>query len=127
MDELGSRIQHAGPGNATVALAPFFFSTTGMAYSILWPLKYLDEGEEVTRLGVDKFFLCLRTPFPVLRSGEEWRGEDLITSYHIPASEIFYLVLVQVQFEMLEFVPGGNLMRTFWEKSKKQTVYMYRS
>jgi len=49
MDELGSRIQHAGPGNATFAMAPFLFSNTGMAYSILWPIKAVSEGDEVTR------------------------------------------------------------------------------
>lgn len=83
MDELGSRIQHAGPENATVAIAPFFFSTTGMAYSFLWPLKYLDEGEEVTRL-VDTLFLCfclLTLYIPFLRSEEEWSGVELLSIY----------------------------------------------
>ncbi|XP_053438955.1 tubulin--tyrosine ligase-like protein 12 isoform X1 [Nycticebus coucang] len=47
MDEFGSRIQHADvPSFAT---APFFYMPQQMAYTMLWPLRDLDTGEEVTR------------------------------------------------------------------------------
>uniref|UniRef100_F6W449 Tubulin tyrosine ligase like 12 n=1 Tax=Macaca mulatta TaxID=9544 RepID=F6W449_MACMU len=47
MDEFGSRIQHADvPSFAT---APFFYMPQQLAYTLLWPLRDLDTGEEVTR------------------------------------------------------------------------------
>lgn len=47
MDEFGSRIQHAdAPSFAT---APFFYMPQRVAYTLLWPLRDLDTGEEVTR------------------------------------------------------------------------------
>ncbi|KAI4545808.1 tubulin--tyrosine ligase-like protein 12 [Ovis aries] len=47
MDEFGSRIQHADvPSFAT---APFFYAPQQVAYTLLWPLRDLDTGEEVTR------------------------------------------------------------------------------
>ncbi|XP_036722708.1 tubulin--tyrosine ligase-like protein 12 [Balaenoptera musculus] len=47
MDEFGSRIQHADvPSFAT---APFFYVPQRVAYTLLWPLRDLDTGEEVTR------------------------------------------------------------------------------
>lgn len=47
MDEFGSRIQHADmPSFAT---APFFYMPQQVAYTLLWPLRDLDTGEEVTR------------------------------------------------------------------------------
>nr|XP_021524349.1 tubulin--tyrosine ligase-like protein 12 [Aotus nancymaae] len=47
MDEFSSRIQHADvPSFAT---APFFYMPQQVAYTLLWPLRDLDTGEEVTR------------------------------------------------------------------------------
>ncbi|XP_005354493.2 tubulin--tyrosine ligase-like protein 12 [Microtus ochrogaster] len=47
MDEFGSRIQHSDvPSFAT---APFFYMPQQVAYTLLWPLRDLDTGEEVTR------------------------------------------------------------------------------
>ncbi|KAM9672248.1 tubulin--tyrosine ligase-like protein 12 [Trichechus inunguis] len=47
MDEFGSRIQHADV--PSVATAPFFYMPQQVAYTLLWPLRDLDTGEEVTR------------------------------------------------------------------------------
>uniref|UniRef100_H0UXV8 Tubulin tyrosine ligase like 12 n=1 Tax=Cavia porcellus TaxID=10141 RepID=H0UXV8_CAVPO len=47
MDEFGSRIQHAD--EPSFATAPFFYAPQGVAYTLLWPLRGLDTGEEVTR------------------------------------------------------------------------------
>ncbi|KAK6482752.1 tubulin--tyrosine ligase-like protein 12 [Huso huso] len=47
MDEFGSRIQHSN--EPTCCTAPFFYSTEEVAYTILWPLRDLENGEEVTR------------------------------------------------------------------------------
>ncbi|EPQ04225.1 Tubulin--tyrosine ligase-like protein 12 [Myotis brandtii] len=47
MDEFGSRIQHADV--PSFAAAPFFYMPQQVAYTLLWPLRDLDTGEEVTR------------------------------------------------------------------------------
>ncbi|OWK03897.1 TTLL12 [Cervus elaphus hippelaphus] len=47
MDEFGSRIQHADVPSFTTA--PFFYMPQQVAYTLLWPLRDLDTGEEVTR------------------------------------------------------------------------------
>ncbi|XP_051886251.1 tubulin--tyrosine ligase-like protein 12 [Pristis pectinata] len=46
MDELGSQIQHSD--EPTFQIVPFFYGLGQMAFSLLWPLRNLDHGEEVT-------------------------------------------------------------------------------
>ncbi|XP_045869083.1 tubulin--tyrosine ligase-like protein 12 [Meles meles] len=47
MDEFGSRVQHSD--TPSFATAPFFYMPQQVAYTLLWPLRDLDTGEEVTR------------------------------------------------------------------------------
>ncbi|KAM8974501.1 tubulin--tyrosine ligase-like protein 12 [Pelodytes ibericus] len=47
MDEFGSRIQHSN--EPTFATAPLYHTSQGVAYTILWPLRDLENGEEVSR------------------------------------------------------------------------------
>ncbi|XP_032618368.1 tubulin--tyrosine ligase-like protein 12 [Chelonoidis abingdonii] len=47
MDEFGSRIQHSD--EPTFATAPLFYIPQQIAYTVLWPLRDLETGEEVTR------------------------------------------------------------------------------
>ncbi|XP_044306790.1 tubulin--tyrosine ligase-like protein 12 isoform X1 [Varanus komodoensis] len=47
MDEFGSRIQHSD--EPTFATAPLFYMPQQIAYTVLWPLRDLETGEEVTR------------------------------------------------------------------------------
>ncbi|WAR07068.1 TTL12-like protein [Mya arenaria] len=47
MDEFGSRIQHSDM--PTFKMAPFMYGPRQIAYSIIWPIKDLNKGEEVTR------------------------------------------------------------------------------
>lgn len=47
MDEFGSRIQHSD--EPTFGTAPFFYTPHEVAYTILWPLRDLGNGEEVVR------------------------------------------------------------------------------
>jgi len=47
MDEFGSRIQHSD--TPSFATTPFFYMPQQVAYTLLWPLRDLDTGEEVTR------------------------------------------------------------------------------
>ncbi|KAM8979994.1 tubulin--tyrosine ligase-like protein 12 [Sarcophilus harrisii] len=47
MDEFGSRIQHSD--HPSFATAPLFYMPQQIAYTVLWPLRDLETGEEVTR------------------------------------------------------------------------------
>ncbi|XP_059147124.1 tubulin--tyrosine ligase-like protein 12 [Physella acuta] len=47
MDEFGSRVRHSD--RPTVRIAPFFNADTGLAYSVLWPIREMEDGDEVTR------------------------------------------------------------------------------
>ncbi|XP_053575031.1 tubulin--tyrosine ligase-like protein 12 [Bombina bombina] len=47
MDEFGSRIQHSD--EPTFGTAPLFYIPQQIAYTILWPLRDLENGDEVSR------------------------------------------------------------------------------
>ncbi|NXV91902.1 tubulin--tyrosine ligase-like protein 12 isoform X2 [Calonectris borealis] len=47
MDEFGSRIQHSD--QPSFATAPLFYMPQQIAYTVLWPLRDLETGDEVTR------------------------------------------------------------------------------
>ncbi|XP_076152731.1 tubulin--tyrosine ligase-like protein 12 [Alosa pseudoharengus] len=47
MDEFGSRVQHSN--QPTCCMAPFFYAPQQIAYTVLWPLQDLENGDEVTR------------------------------------------------------------------------------
>ncbi|KAE8281564.1 Tubulin--tyrosine ligase-like protein 12 [Larimichthys crocea] len=47
MDEFGSQVQHCD--QPTCGMAPFFYIQGQLAYSVLWPLQDMQEGDEVTR------------------------------------------------------------------------------
>ncbi|CAG5121659.1 unnamed protein product [Candidula unifasciata] len=51
MDEFGSRIQHSDTPNFRVV--PFFYTGAGIAYSIMWPIMEVENGDEATRDFVD--------------------------------------------------------------------------
>lgn len=46
MDEFGSQVQHSD--QPSCGLAPFFHTPDQVTYSVLWPLRDLDEGGEHT-------------------------------------------------------------------------------
>ncbi|KAM4614805.1 tubulin--tyrosine ligase-like protein 12 [Polymixia lowei] len=47
MDEFGSQVQHSD--QPTCGMAPFFYVQGQLAYTVLWPLQDLEQGDEVTR------------------------------------------------------------------------------
>uniref|UniRef100_A0AAQ4RE03 Tubulin tyrosine ligase-like family, member 12 n=1 Tax=Gasterosteus aculeatus aculeatus TaxID=481459 RepID=A0AAQ4RE03_GASAC len=47
LDEFGSQVQHSD--RPSCSMAPFFYVQGGLAYSVLWPLQNLQEGDEVSR------------------------------------------------------------------------------
>lgn len=44
MDEFGSQVQHSD--HPSSAMAPFYYNEGQLAYSVLWPLRDLQEGGE---------------------------------------------------------------------------------
>ncbi|OWF47118.1 tubulin--tyrosine ligase-like protein 12 [Mizuhopecten yessoensis] len=47
MDEFGSRIQHSESSNCRTV--PFFWTTTKMAYTLMWLTEDVENGDEITR------------------------------------------------------------------------------
>ncbi|XP_061523607.1 tubulin--tyrosine ligase-like protein 12 [Phycodurus eques] len=47
MDEFGSQVRHSD--HPSCGMAPFFFVEAHAAYTVLWPLRDLQEGDEITR------------------------------------------------------------------------------
>ncbi|KAG9280209.1 tubulin--tyrosine ligase-like protein 12 isoform X2 [Astyanax mexicanus] len=47
MDEFGSQVQHSS--QPTCCMAPLFYAPQQIAYTVLWPLQDLENGDEVTR------------------------------------------------------------------------------
>ncbi|XP_022604797.1 tubulin--tyrosine ligase-like protein 12 isoform X2 [Seriola dumerili] len=47
MDEFGSQVEHSD--QPSCGMAPFFYLHGQLAYTVLWPLQDLQEGDEVTR------------------------------------------------------------------------------
>lgn len=76
MDEFGSSIRHSN--NPTFAVAFIFYVPLGCSFSMMWPLKDVDYGEEVTRNfmpDVEDPLLrdcCLLPWFPEKMVDEEW-------------------------------------------------------
>ncbi|KAM4677075.1 tubulin--tyrosine ligase-like protein 12 [Discoglossus pictus] len=86
MDEFGSRIQHSD--EPTFGAAPLFYLPQQVAYTILWPLRDLENGDEVSRdfaygEGDRLIRSCLLFP---------WQPIDLThLSHHTPEpSESYY-------------------------------------
>ena len=50
MDEFGARVQHSADA-PNVRMVPFISTIDGAAYSLLFPVQNVDEGEEITRQG----------------------------------------------------------------------------
>ena len=48
MDEFGARVQHSADA-PNVRMVPFISTIDGAAYSLLFPVKNVGEGEEITR------------------------------------------------------------------------------
>ena len=48
MDEFGARVQHSADA-PNVRMVPFISTIDGAAYSLLFPVQKVDEGEEITR------------------------------------------------------------------------------
>uniref|UniRef100_A0A803K6H5 Tubulin tyrosine ligase-like 12 n=1 Tax=Xenopus tropicalis TaxID=8364 RepID=A0A803K6H5_XENTR len=71
MDEFGSQIQHSD--EPTFCTAPLFYFPQQIAFTVLWPLRDLENGEEVTR------DFAYGEPDPLIRNCllHPWRPVDI--------------------------------------------------
>ena len=62
MDEFGARVQHSADA-PNVRMVPFISTIDGAAYSLLFPVQNVDEGEEISRDGcqmaIASFLACM--------------------------------------------------------------------
>ena len=77
MDEFGSRIQQST--NPSVAMVPFFYIPTQLAYSVFWPIK------ELGYKGKFKYF-SLKKDFNVVSPPPPPPPTDIITCNFLPKS-----------------------------------------
>ncbi|XP_028673574.1 tubulin--tyrosine ligase-like protein 12 [Erpetoichthys calabaricus] len=97
MDEFGSEIQHSN--EPTCCTAPLFYTSQQIAYTILWPLRDLDSGEEVTR------DYAYGEPDPLIRKCRllPWEYADLqrLSSYISEPPDAYYETIFQENKETL--------------------------
>uniref|UniRef100_A0A8C5T015 Tubulin tyrosine ligase like 12 n=1 Tax=Laticauda laticaudata TaxID=8630 RepID=A0A8C5T015_LATLA len=115
MDEFGSRIQHSD--EPTFATAPLFYMPQQIAFTILWPLRDLENGEEVTRdyaYGETDYLIrkCRLLP---------WRSNELlnISCFITEPSDDHYQAILTENKEKLP----ASIKLPIYEKNKIFKVY----
>uniref|UniRef100_UPI0037E7CEFF tubulin--tyrosine ligase-like protein 12 n=1 Tax=Semicossyphus pulcher TaxID=241346 RepID=UPI0037E7CEFF len=120
MDEFGSQVQHSD--QPTCGLAPFFYIQGQMAYSVLWPLQDLQEGDEVTRdytYGETNALVRRCRLFP-------WIPADLggVSSATTEPPDSYYETILQENREQLPVeikahdVPEDKILKVYSEMSQ---------
>ncbi|CAJ1055760.1 tubulin--tyrosine ligase-like protein 12 isoform X1 [Xyrichtys novacula] len=120
MDEFGSQVQHSD--RPTCSLAPFFYIQGQVAYSVLWPLQDLQDGDEVTRdyaHGETNLLVrqCRLLP---------WKPADLdeVSSATTEPPDCYYENILQNNKEKLPeeiqpcSIPEGKILRVYSEMSQ---------
>ncbi|XP_064613317.1 tubulin--tyrosine ligase-like protein 12 [Liolophura sinensis] len=79
MDEFGSRIRHSD--KPTFKAVPFYYVPSQLAFTLLWPLQDLNQGEEVTRDFVENVHDPLKRRARLL----PWKPDDLTD---IPVTQV---------------------------------------
>ncbi|TSK13349.1 Tubulin--tyrosine ligase-like protein 12 [Bagarius yarrelli] len=118
MDEFGSRLQHSS--QPSCCMAPFFFAPQQIAYSVLWPLQDLGNGDEVTR------DYCHGEPDSLVRACRlfPWLPADLdgVSDETEEPADIYYETILQENKEKLPVevqaysVPDGKVLKTLNEE-----------
>uniref|UniRef100_A0AAY4D584 Tubulin--tyrosine ligase-like protein 12 SET-like domain-containing protein n=1 Tax=Denticeps clupeoides TaxID=299321 RepID=A0AAY4D584_9TELE len=117
MDEFGSQVQHSD--QPTCCMAPLFYTPQQMAYSVLWPLQDLENGDEVTR------DFAYGESDPLLRQCRllPWRPADLL-AFGVAVSEVpdlYFETIMQENRETLpqqiepHTVPDGKVLKVYTE------------
>ncbi|KAK7878906.1 hypothetical protein WMY93_030840 [Mugilogobius chulae] len=120
MDEFGSRVQHSD--SPSCGMAPFFFLPEQLAISVLWPLRNLQEGDEVTR------DFAYGETNPLVRKCRllPWKPADLddIRSEITEPSDEYYLAIAQENKEQLPVdiqpftIPQDKVLKVYSELSQ---------
>ncbi|XP_066525555.1 tubulin--tyrosine ligase-like protein 12 [Hoplias malabaricus] len=122
MDEFGSQVQHSS--QPSCCMAPLFYAPQQIAYSVLWPVQDLENGDEVTRdytYGEADALLRTCRLLP-------WFPTDLDTvSEETPEpADIYYETILKENQEQLPVdtlphtVPQGKVLKVYAEM--KQVV-----
>nr|XP_046153343.1 tubulin--tyrosine ligase-like protein 12 isoform X1 [Oncorhynchus gorbuscha] len=117
MDEFGSQVQHSD--QPSCCMAPFFYTQGQLAYTVLWPLADLQEGEEVTR------DYAYGESNPLVRRCRllPWVHADLegVSTLTPEPSDIYYETISQENKEILPLdiqphtVPKDKVLKVFTE------------
>ncbi|XP_048010622.1 tubulin--tyrosine ligase-like protein 12 isoform X2 [Megalobrama amblycephala] len=117
MDEFGSRVQHSS--QPTCCMAPLFYSPQQIAYSVLWPLQDLENGDEVTRdfaYGEADALMRRCRLLPWLPDDLEAVSDDIREP-----SDLYYETILQENKEKLPVdiqpycVPDGKVLKVYAE------------
>ncbi|XP_051748307.1 tubulin--tyrosine ligase-like protein 12 isoform X3 [Ctenopharyngodon idella] len=117
MDEFGSRVQHSS--QPTCCMAPLFYSQQQIAYSVLWPLQDLENGDEVTRdfaYGEADALVRRCRLLPWLPDDLEAVSDDIQEP-----SDLYYETILQENKEKLPVdiqpycVPDGKVLKVYAE------------
>ncbi|XP_016413160.1 tubulin--tyrosine ligase-like protein 12 [Sinocyclocheilus rhinocerous] len=117
MDEFGSQVQHSS--QPTCCMAPLFYAPQQIAYSVLWPLQDLENGDEVTR-----DFAYGETDSLVRRCRLlAWLPDDLedVSDDVQEPSDLYYETILQENKEKLPIdiqlycVPDGKVLKVYTE------------
>lgn len=117
MDEFGSRLQHSS--QPSCCMAPLFYGPQQIAYSVLWPLQNLENGDEVTR------DYCYGEPDSLVRKCRllPWLPADLegVSDETVEPADIYYETILQENKEKLPVeiqaysVPDGKVLKVYTE------------
>lgn len=117
MDEFGSRVQHSS--QPTCCMAPLFYAPQQIAYSVLWPLQDLENGDEVTRdfaYGEGDTLVRRCRLLPWLHDDLEAVSDDIQEP-----SDLYYETILQENKEKLPVdiqpycVPDGKVLKVYTE------------
>ncbi|XP_053364188.1 tubulin--tyrosine ligase-like protein 12 [Clarias gariepinus] len=117
MDEFGSRVQHSS--QPSCCMAPLFYAPQQIAYSVLWPLQDLENGDEVTR------DYCYGEPDSLVRKCRllPWIPADLegVSDETAEPADVYYETILQENQEKLPVevqactVPEGKVLKVYTE------------
>ncbi|KAM3587746.1 uncharacterized protein V6R79_013179 [Siganus canaliculatus] len=120
MDEFGSQVQHSD--QPSCGMAPFFYFQGQLAYTVLWPLQDLQEGDEVTR------DYTYGETNPLLRRCRllPWIPTDLeeVSSTIAEPPDSYYETILRENKEQLPVeippctVPGDKIFKVYSEMSQ---------
>ncbi|XP_027007531.2 tubulin--tyrosine ligase-like protein 12 [Tachysurus fulvidraco] len=117
MDEFGSHVQHSS--QPSCCMAPLFYAPQQIAYSVLWTLQDLENGDEVTR------DYCYGEPDSLVRKCRlfPWIPTNLegVSDETDEPADIYYETILQENKEKLPMkvqassVPDGKVLKVYTE------------